>query len=279
MTMALANLKAGLAGETLPHLVPESLAAASIAGPVPVSAGVGDQPATRRLKLVVGNKAYSSWSLRAWLACKIACTNEGFEETVVPLAGAGSDAQRDVLLQYSPTGKVPVMTDSSAPGLVVWDSLAICEYVAELHPKAGLWPSDARARALARAAACEMHSGFQRMRAELPMNCRRAPVECPVGAHEALGKDGVARDVERICELWETCLKCPWRISGHFLFGSFGIVDAMFAPVVLRFDTYKPKLTVAAQEYCSHVLSMPEIREWVDAAKKESWHIDNYESL
>merc|ERR1719384_1330269 len=120
-------------------------------------------------------------------------------------------------------------------GLVIWDSLAICEFVAEQYPEAGLWPADPKARALARAAACEMHSGFQSLRQELPMNCRRAPVEGPPGEHEALQKDGVARDVARICELWEACLVCNWRAAGDFLFGSFGVVDAMFAPVVLRF--------------------------------------------
>ncbi|CAE8708620.1 unnamed protein product [Polarella glacialis] len=295
MAMALANLRAGLDGMSLPHPVaccsPEAAsgtvseaAAGTTTATTTTTTGTVSEAAAgtvahRRLRLVVGNKAYSSWSLRAWLACRKACGRDGFDEVVVPLAGAGSDAQRDVLLQYSPTGKVPALTDSSAEGLTVWDSLAICEYVAELHPAAGLWPQDPRARALARAATSEMHSGFQALRNELPMNCRRLPVQAPVGEHASLRKPGVARDISRIFELWETCLTCPWRDQGPFLLGGFGIVDAMFAPVVLRFEVYKPELTDSAARYCTAIRNLPEVLEWVAAAKLEDWHIDHYEDL
>lgn len=281
MTMALANLRAGLAGSPLPHPVPEC-ASVGPSGGAPEAEGQRMAVSKKRLSLVVGNKAYSSWSLRAWLACRIACGSDGFEEKVVPLAGAGSDSQREVLLQYSPTGKVPALTDGEAAdgGLTIWDSLAICEYVAELYPEAGLWPADPRARALARAAASEMHSGFARLRAELPMNCRRPPVEAAPGAHDALARPGVTQDVARICELWETLLACPWRGRGAFLLGPFGVVDAMFAPVVLRFATYNPRLTsLAAEKYCATMLSVPELQEWIEGARKEGWHIDHYENL
>jgi len=260
MTMALDNLTAGLARQPLPNPVPEIQA--------PLNGST-------RLKLVIGNKAYSSWSLRAWLACRVVCP---FEESVVPLAGAGSEAQKQVLLQYSPTGKVPALTDRQAD-LVIWDSLAICEYLAELYPEAHLWPLDMRARALARSVCNEMHSGFQRLRAELPMNCRRDPVKVGIGEHEALQHPGVQQDVERICEIWENCLTSEWRTEGNFLLGQFGIVDAMFAPVVLRFATYKPEIPLRCQQYCSSIRNMPDIKEWIHAAREETWHIDQYEDL
>jgi len=275
MTMAVSNLQAGLAKENMPHPVPETT---PISVSLPSNNKQTEAEQSSRLRLVVGNKAYSSWSLRAWLVCRVACGKEGFEEKVVPLAAPGSTGQKDVLMQYSPSGKVPALTDKHMNGLIIWDSLAIAEYVAELYPQECLWPSDARARALARSAVCEIHSGHESLKAELPTNCRMPPLDIEVGQHAAFRKPGVASDVGRICKLLETCLNCKWREEGDFLFGRFGIVDAMFAPTALAFLTFKPLLSLSAKQYCNTIRNMPEMKEWINSAMSETWHIDAYEN-
>jgi len=230
-------------------------------------------PSPERLCIVVGNKSYSSWSLRAWLALRVAAGPAGFTEHLVTLAGAGSDAQKQNLLKYSPTGKVPALFDAES-GLSLWESLAICEYVAELFPAARLWPEHTAARALARAASCEMHSGFAKMRQALPMNVRRS-----VQDFAGLNELGVAEDIARICELWQACFdfRFPGREAGPFLFGRFTVADAMFAPVVLRFASYHPALPEHAERYCSAIAAMPELEEWVQAALLEEARIRQYE--
>jgi len=147
-----------------------------------------------RLELVVGNKAYSSWSLRAWLALRVAAGSGHFRETNVLLAGAGSDANRDDLWRHSPTGKVPSLKDHRLD-ITVWDSLAICEAIAEIYPEAQLWPADAAARAVARSVAAEMHSGFSALRSAMPMNTRLREPRAGYGAQ-------VAADVARVCQVW-----------------------------------------------------------------------------
>lgn len=228
-----------------------------------------------RLKLVIGDRAYSSWSLRAWLVLKRAAlaqgSGEGFQEISVELAGAGNDANKEALKRYSPTGKVPALYDGDL-GFTVWDSLAIAEYCSELYPKAGLWPKHPRARAVARSAAAEMHSGFSALRGAMPMNTRRhLPGEGM--------KDGVQTDITRIMELWDECRTVAkvCGCKGDFLFGDFSIADAMFAPVVLRFRTYEPPLTPSAEAYCSTILAMPEIQEWCEEAAVEAHRIEQYE--
>ena len=166
------------------------------------------------VRLFMGNRNYSSWSMRAWLALRL--TGVDFEEQVFPL---GEPGVRERIRAHSPTGRVPALQDGE---LTVWDSLAIAEYLAERHPDAGLWPADPGARARA-----EMHSGFAALRANMPFNVRR----------RSPGKGrapGVQEDIERIVGLWRECLAA----GGPFLFGEFGLADAFYAPVVLRFRTY-----------------------------------------
>ena len=258
-----------LAGLAVGAVIAVTLLARRAASKSVVTCGPG------RLKIVIGNRAYSSWSLRAWLVLKVAAKKRGFgfEELQVDLAGAGNDDAKRKLQQYSPTGKVPALRDEDRE-LTVWDSLAIAEYVGDLFPETQLWPSDPTARAVARAASAEMHSGFSALRGAMPMNTRRsAPGEGM--------KEGVEADIRRMCELWDECRAVArdrgCAGSGPFLFGDFSIADAMFAPVVLRFQTYEPELPASAQDYCTAILAMPEVREWCEAAERESHRIEQYE--
>lgn len=202
------------------------------------------------LTLVIGNKNYSSWSLRAWLLLR----NMGlpFTEIRVPLSLPGTT---DALKQHSPTCKVPVLKDGS---LTVWDSLAICEYVSEQHLHGKGWPQAVAARAQARAFAAEMHSGFQGLRSNWPMNIR---------LQRKLPVDGaVKRDIERVCEIWTQCLG---KSGGPWLYGEFGIVDAMFAPVALRFHSYQPELPPLAAAYVQAHVNNPALKEWMAAGRAE----------
>ena len=174
------------------------------------------------LQLVIGNKNYSSWSFRPWLAMKVA--RIAFEETVIPLDAPDFKSR---LTALSGAGKVPVLIEGDTR---VWESLAILEYLAEKFPEASLWPRDAQARAHARAISAEMHAGFQALRRELPMNMRR-----PVKPHP-LAVDAAA-DVARIEAIWSDCRR-RFGQGGPFLYGAFGAADAMYAPVVSRFHTY-----------------------------------------
>jgi glutathione S-transferase len=207
-----------------------------------------------RLEIVIGNKNLSSWSLRAWLALR--ATGVPFDEVVVPLDRPGT---RSEILKHSPAGKVPALKHGP---LTVWDSLAICEYLAAAFPQAALWPADAGARATARSVVCEMHSGFVALRSNMPMDCRASRP----GQGMA---EGVQRDIDRICEIWETCRHC-FGAGGPYLFGGFTIADAFYAPVVSRFVTYgvRPASEVA-RSYIDALWSFDAMRDWVAAAREE----------
>jgi glutathione S-transferase len=211
--------------------------------------------------LVIGNKNYSSWSLRSWLLMKH--SGIPFEEIRIPLYGAGS---KDVLRKYSPAGKVPVLLDGA---LTIWDSLAIGEYLAERHPELRLWPADAAQRALARSISAEMHSGFAPLRTNMSMNCR--------GSFPGVGRTvEVAADIERIQRIWKDCRERS-AAEGPFLFGRFSIADAMYAPVVLRFKTFAVQLAPVAREYADTMLALPALQQWIEAGKAETEVIPAFE--
>jgi glutathione S-transferase len=210
------------------------------------------------LILAIGNKNYSSWSLRPWLALKHA--GASFREVVIPLYQPDSRAK---ILEHSPSARVPTLRHGK---VVVWDSLAVCEYVAELFPDARLWPADREARAVARSVSAEMHAGFSALRANMGMNVRaRLP---------GMGRTPDSlRDIERVRAIWRDALG-RFGKGGPFLFGDFSIADAMYAPVVLRFRTYDVELEAALQAYCTAVLALPAMQEWTAAAHAEPWSID-----
>jgi glutathione S-transferase len=209
--------------------------------------------------LVVGNKNYSSWSLRPWLAMKQLGLE--FEEVRVPLYVPGA---KERLLGYSPAGKVPVLIDG---GRRVWDSLAILEYLAESHRS--LWPAAPSARALARSICAEMHSGFAALRRDMCMNIRKR-LPGKGRTPEALA------DVGRIVSMWGDC-RARFAAGGPFLFGGFGAADAMYAPVVLRFRTYEVDLPPPCRAYADTVLALPALREWIDAAERETESLPQFE--
>jgi glutathione S-transferase len=203
--------------------------------------------------LVVGNKNYSSWSLRPWLAMKV--LGIPFQEVRIPLYGEGSKAK---ILAYSPAGKVPCLVDGN---LRVWDSLAIMEYLAERHP--GVWPADAALRARARSISAEMHSGFPNLRNHMSMNIRRR--------HPGKGRTPeVLAEIRRIVEIWSECRK-------PFLFGAFCAADAMYAPVVLRFRTYEMELPPVCRAYADAVLALPALLEWIRDAERETESLPQFE--
>lgn len=208
------------------------------------------------LTLVIGNKNYSSWSLRPWLAMKQAGLD--FAEVRIPL---DTPETRSQILQYSPTGRVPVLIHDD---LTVWDSLAICEYLAEQF--VGRWlPEGREARAIARSVSAEMHSGFSHLRQHMPMDCRaRLP-----GQGRA---PGVQSDIDRITEIWQTCRQ-QFGAGGDFLFGQFTVADAMYAPVVSRFVTYGVELNEIAQAYADVIWALPAMQEWLTAAAAESEYL------
>jgi glutathione S-transferase len=213
------------------------------------------------LTLIIGNKNYSSWSLRPWIAMKAA--GIAFEEVVIPLYRPGSAEQ---ILKYSPAGKVPVLIDGDD---TVWESLAILEHLAERFPEAKLWPADARARSFARAAASEMHGGFQPLRQHCTMNLWLPPKARPQPPE-------VLANVKRIETLWANC-RARFGKSGPFLFGTFGNADAMYAPVVARFHNYGLPVGAQTRAYMDAVMALPAWREWYDAAMKETWVMQNNE--
>ncbi len=213
------------------------------------------------LTLVIGNKNYSSWSLRPWLLLRQ--TGIPFEEVRIPLYQPGSGIE---LAKWSPSGKVPALHDGD---IRVWDSLAICEHLNERFPDRQLWPADAAARAVARSVSAEMHAGFGALREHMSMNIRaRRP-------GQGRTPECVA-DIERIVAIWMDC-RTRFGSGGDFLFGRFGIADAMFAPVVLRFQTYVMALTGAAKEYADAVLALPAVQEWVADGVAETERIDMFE--
>jgi len=206
------------------------------------------------MELVIGNKNFSSWSLRAWLAMK--ASGHSFEEIHVTLRRPDTKTQ---ILNWSPSGKVPCLIDN---GLVIWDSLAICEYLAEEAPH--LWPLDGASRAVARSVCAEMHSGFAALRDGMSMDLQH---------HEPMQDipPTVLLDIRRIESLWEDCRQ-NYATSGPFLFGEYSIADMMFAPVCFRFDSYGVKLGPVGEAYLSTMLAHPDMQEWQYAALQESRH-------
>lgn len=207
------------------------------------------------LKLILGNKNYSSWSLRPWIAMR----NAGipFEEEVIPLYEPGSSER---MAAYSPTGKVPVLLDGD---MVIWESLAILEHIAERFPKAQLWPADPKARAHARAISAEMHAGFVPLRRDCPMNMRRESRRLALTAE-------VAANVRRIEQIWTECRE-RFGDGGPFLFGAFGAADAMYAPIVSRFASYAIGVGAAAEAYMAAMMALPAWIEWRNAGIAEPW--------
>lgn len=213
--------------------------------------------------LVIGNRNYSSWSLRPWLLLRQFGVE--FDEVVLALDTPEFAAQA---LRHSPTGKVPALRDGD---LVLWDSLAICEYANERWLGGRGWPAELPRRALARAAAAEMHSGFAALRTQLPMNSRRRP--------DGYRWDVAAqRDIDRVQALWRS-LRHGHGTGGDFLFGGFGIVDAMFAPVAIRFDGYGVALDDTAAAYLQALFALPALRQWRQAAGQESARVAATDAL
>lgn len=213
------------------------------------------------LTLVIGNKNYSSWSLRPWLFLKY--HGIPFEEIRIPLY---RDDSKGRILDYSAAGKVPILLDGE---LKVWDSLATLEYLAERFPQSQGWPAEVGDRALARSLAAEMHAGFAALRNHCGMNCRREPAikDLP---------DAVHADVARIGQIWQQC-RSRYGELGPWLFGRFSIVDAMYAPVALRFHSYRLSGNAESQAYVETVLANPAVREWIEAGKSESEVITAFE--
>jgi glutathione S-transferase len=200
--------------------------------------------------LVIGNKNYSSWSLRPWLAMKQ--LGIAFDEVRIPLYGAGA---KDKILKHSPAGKVPILQDGKT---VVWDSLAILEYLAEQHPR--LWPQGKEDRARGRAVSAEMHSGFPNVRNHMSMNVRKR--------YPGKGRTPeVMAEIERIKAIWS-------QARGPFLFGDFTAADAMYAPVVLRFRTYDVEVN---RKYMDAVLALPAMKDWIEAAEREPESIPGFD--
>jgi len=217
------------------------------------------------LKLVIGNKNYSSWSMRPWLALR--ASSIPFEEIFIPLY-TNDAADKDRLLSFSRSGKVPALIDGD---ITIWDSLAIIEYLAERFPEARLWPEDRARRAHARSISAEMHSGFMALRNECGMNLHRR-----VRAVE-LSADARA-NVARIEEIWIECRERR-ATSGPFLFGAFGAADAMFAPVVHRFRTYAIPVAPQAAAYMETMMALPAFAEWTRAGLAETLVIEKSETV
>jgi len=213
------------------------------------------------LKLVIGNKNYSSWSLRPWLQLRE--SGIPFEEIRVPLFSEG--AWREEIAAFTPAGKVPVLIDGD---LAVWDSLAICEYVREKEGKAIGWPTAPSARAVARAVSAEMHSGFAALRAELPMNIRtRRPL-----ALDTLSET-CRNEIARVDALWCSARE-RYGLEGPWLFGRLSIADLMYAPVASRFVTYEIPVSAEAQRFVEGIHGLASFREWAEAAEAESERLD-----
>ncbi|TFW30649.1 glutathione S-transferase family protein [Duganella callida] len=206
------------------------------------------------LTLVIGNKNYSSWSMRPWVA--MVAFGIPFQEVRVLL---DQDDTANRICSYSASGRVPVLL--AGEEMTIWDSLAICEYLAEQFPELHLWPRDVAARAMARSVCAEMHSGFSDLRNSMSMNIR--------GYYPGKGRTpGTQADIGRISEIWEECM-CRF---GHqqFLFGEFSIADAYYAPVVMRFRTYGVSLAPALDAYCQRVISHPAVARWISEALAET---------
>ena len=217
------------------------------------------------LKLIIGNRAYSSWSMRGWLACKL--SGEEFEELVVPMFGAEWEKQRGGQ-EFGPSqGKVPILWDGEC---VVWDSLAIVEFLADRAGRDKFWPKEESARGMARSMAAEMHSSFPNLRRDLPMNVRKTypPAEL---------SEEVRDEINRILQLWAQA-RARFGGTGEFLFGDWCAADIMYAPVVTRFITYGVRVPPFAAMYMKAVLSQVDVSDWIDQAQDEPWVIEQYEN-
>lgn len=217
------------------------------------------------MKLIIGNKAYSSWSLRGWLACKL--SGLPFEEVTVPLYDEAWEKRREGDEFAPSSGKVPILWDGD---IVVWDSLAIVEYLNEKSGGERFWPADIAARAMARSMAAEMHSSFAALRREHSMNIRQIYPAAPPS-------EAVTQDVARIMQLWAEA-RARFGGEGDFLFGEFGAVDVMFAPVVTRFITYQLPVARFAESYMRAIIAHPWMQEWIGGAQAEDWVIDKFEA-
>jgi glutathione S-transferase len=215
------------------------------------------------LKLILANKAYSSWSLRPWIL--LAHFKIPFEEVVIPMDEPETRAN---MLTYAPSGKCPSLHDGKT---AVWESLAIIEYVAETHPEKAIWPRAKTARAHARSLANEMHAGFGALRQACPTNFRR-----PVSA-VALNEE-VRADVARIEEAWAHARETFGK-AGHYLFGGFSAADAMFAPVVNRFHVYDIPVSKPTRAYMETIRALPAWKAWIAAAEAEPWRIERYDAI
>jgi glutathione S-transferase len=212
------------------------------------------------LTLVIGNKNYSSWSLRPWILMRHVGLD--FRELLVPLYEPGS---RDELEKHSPSGRVPALRHGE---IRVWESLAICEYVAELTGRG--WPREPEARAVARSICSEMHSGFVNLRSEWPMNARARNRHAPM-------TPSLEADIDRVEEIWNDCRRRFGKSGGPWLFGEYSAADAMYAPVVLRFNTYGAPVSETARWYMAAVIEDPMLQEWLRAAHDEPWTIESSE--
>lgn len=232
-----------------------------VAGAARQGNGEEEGSAMPDMTLIIGNRNYSSWSLRAWLAMRMVGLT--FEEILIPLDQPETESR---IREHSPAGRVPVLHHGD---LTVWDSLAICEYAAELAPAAHLWPEDRGARATARSVSAEMHSGFTALRAALPMNIRVDRPGLPIPAD-------LQADIDRICDVWRDCRQ-NFGAGGPFLFGGFSIVDAVYAPVVARFHTYRVAVDGTVQDYMTAIRSLPAMQEWAAAGAAEPWVLEREE--
>jgi glutathione S-transferase len=213
--------------------------------------------------LYIGNKGYSSWSLRPWMVLRHFAIP--FTDETIRLDQPNTAAE---IGQHSPTGRVPTLV---ADDVVVWESLAIIEYVADRYPDKPIWPTEPAARATARALAAEMHAGFTRLRQVCPTNFRRSRRAIAI-------PDDVRRDVDRIEAAWAAA-RARWGQGGPFLFGAFSAADAMFAPVVNRFDTYAVPVRPETQAYMDAIQALPAWQDWIAGAHAEPWVIEKYDAI
>ena len=222
---------------------------------------MSDEP---KMKIVIGNRAYSSWSMRGWLAVRQ--SELEYEELVVPLYDEQWEQRREGD-EFGPSrGKVPILWDGDA---VVWDSLAIIEYCADKTERSLFWPDDMAARGMARSMAAEMHSSFANLRRDLPMNIRRT-------VDDHILSPEVRAEIERIMILWAQA-RARFGGTGEYLFGNWGAADIMFAPVVTRFVTYKVPIPPFAAAYMNAVLAHPDVIDWIEKAQDEPWVIEALE--
>ena len=215
------------------------------------------------LKLILANKAYSSWSLRPWIL--LTHFKIPFEEVVIPMDEPETRAN---MLKYAPTGKCPSLHDGKT---AVWESLAIIEYVAETHPEKAIWPRAKAARAHARSLANEMHAGFGALRQACPTNFRRRVRAIALS-------EGVRADVAWIEEAWAHA-RDTFGAAGPYLFGRFSAADAMFAPVVNRFHVYEIPISKPSRAYMDTIMALPAWKAWIAAAEAEPWRIERYDAL